>query len=169
MRFALVAVLLLACARVDTTKVTSVVDPQRIDAVQELAVWREQADALAKTAPAGCEPRYTAARQQLNGWLDGPLAVQIDQAANRVYGAVDLTAARIPAAVGAAVGEFQTCATGPAERGLVPEDVANRVVAWATQQAKAQRKQSAQALKAQLEGYRWASWTEARGEAAAPR
>jgi len=30
------------------------------------------------------------------------------------------------------------------------EDVANRVVAWASQQAKAQRKQSAEALKAQL-------------------
>lgn len=166
--FAVLVMLLPACARVDTTKVTSVVDPQRIDAVQELAVWKQQAGTMARTAPTACEPKYTLARLQLNGWIDGPLRVQIDQAASRVHGAVDLSRTRIPQSLSAAVVEFRTCAASTAERGM-PEDVADRIVAWASNQAKAQRKESADALKAQLDTYRWAAWTDARSDAAPPR
>jgi len=152
--------LLAACATVDTQKVTSVVDPQKTDALQELAVWKGQAETSAKMAPATCEPRYAAAQQRVKGWIEGPLTVQINDAAAQYYGSVDLSKARIPAEVSSAVGAYQTCAGDVAERGI--EDTANAIVNWAKQQAKGQRKQSADALKSQLKTYEWVDWAEAR-------
>ena len=148
-------------------KVTSVVDPQKIDAVQELAMWKQQVVTDVPAAPAECEQKYVAARAQLNGWIDGPLAVQIDQAVQAMYGSVDLRKTQIPPPVTAAVADFQRCLITPEGR-TTPEDVASRVLAWATEQAKGQRKASADALKAQLATFRWSSWAEARAGSAVP-
>ena len=142
-------------------KVTSVVDPQKIDAVQELAMWKQQVVTEVPSAPADCEAKYTRARAQLNGWIDGPLQVQIDQAVQALYGSVDLRKTQIPQPVTAAVADFQGCLITPEGR-TTPEDVATRVVAWATEQAKGQRKASADALKAQLATYKWGEWGVAR-------
>jgi len=158
--FLLAIGLLSACATVDTKKVTSVVDPQRIDAVEELAVWKGQAETSAKVAPATCEPKYVAAQQRVKGWIEGSLTVQIDDAAAQYYGSVDLSKGRIPAEVSSAVGALQSCAGDVAERGI--EDVGNAILNWAKQEAKGQRKQSADALKAQLKTYEWVDWSEAR-------
>jgi hypothetical protein len=151
-----------ACATMDANaqKVTSVVDPQRIDAVQELAAWKQNADMSARLASAGCESKYTIAQQQVNGWIQGPVTVQIDDMAAQYYGTVDLSKQRIPQQVSAAVGEFQNCADVGA-RGDI-ENMAQSVMNWARQQSQAQRKQSADALKAQLKTYQWASWSEAK-------
>ena len=151
---------LFACATMDTKKATSVVDPDKIDAVQELAVWKQQADTSAKLASAGCEPKYATAQQQIRGWIRGPLTVQIDDTAAQYYGTVDLSKQRIPRQVTVAVGEFQTCAGDVAERGV--EDVGLAVLNWASAQAKGQRKQSADALKEQLKSYEWVNWTDAK-------
>ncbi len=159
--FILAMGLLSACATVDTQKVTSVVDPQKIDAVQDLAVWKQQAETSARMAAPTCEPKYAAAQQRVKGWIEGPLTIQIDDAAAQYYGAVDLGKATIPAEVRAAVGEFQTCAGNIAERGGI-EDLGKSVLSWAKDQAKRQRRQSADALKAQLKTYEWADWSEAR-------
>src|SRR6266446_174822 len=107
--FILAMASLSACATMDPKKATSVVDPERIDAVQELAQWKQQADTSARVAPPGCEPKYATAQQQVNGWIEGPLRLQIDDTAAQYYGTVDLSRQQIPARVSAAVGEFRTC------------------------------------------------------------
>jgi hypothetical protein len=151
---------LFACATMNTNKATSVVDPDKIDAVQELAVWKQKADTSAMLAPSGCESKYSTAQQEIRGWIRGPLTVQIDDMAAQYYGTVDLSKQRIPHQLTVAVGEFQTCAGDVAERGI--EDVGMSVLNWASEQAKGQRKQSADALKAQLKSYEWANWTDAK-------
>jgi hypothetical protein len=145
----------------EPTKVTSVVDPKRIDAVEELAAWKQQADTAAKLAPSACAPKYLAAQQQVRSWIEGPLAVQIDDLAAQYYGTVDLSKQQIPRPLRAAVGEFQACAGDISERGGF-EDVGRSILNWASEQAKGQRKQSAEALKAQLKTYEWANWSDAK-------
>jgi hypothetical protein len=153
----LAAALLSGCAGMEPRKVTSVVDPDRISAVQELAVWKQTADTLPSTAPAGCEPKYRAAQQQVTAWIEGPLTIEIDDVAAQYYGTVDLDKARIPPQISSAVATFQACAAETVSRGA-PEDVAYGILKWAAAEAKGQRKESAEALKARLRGYEWADW-----------
>ena len=150
---ALAAVLGSGCAMVDKDKA---------DGLEKLAVWKSQTTNLVNTAGASRE-KYQVAQSAVNDYISG-LTPKIDLCEGEWFSQMDLSC--VPTNVTSAVEDFRSSARtyriGPAEGAAI----AAMVYKFVDQVVEERRHRQGEALKAELAGFKWEDWDAVRREKA---
>ena len=149
----LVAAQLSACSLVSSK-------PEEVTALQTLAVWQIESARQVPEAPPECKKEYQSARDQIQAFIGTTLDTEIAQKESRLFSKVNLAEDRIPPTTKQAVSNFLTCGTNSeilANEGI-GDDIAEEILKWALEQADAQRKASAAALRKKLDTLLWKEW-----------
>lgn len=134
----------------------SIVDRKKTSGLQDMAVWKAESERLAQSQSAD-EEKYNEARDQIAGYIDGPLEAEIDDVAGRWIGTIDLSRECVPPNVVTAVDDFKQSAGRPI-RVISRDTVLVDILDWIKEALRESRQASANALKAKLQELKWKDW-----------